>query len=101
MYGKIFFDLAKFKSKEAIAKKEKIIRALKIIPELTKSVERLGISGSFIQLNQIFDKKKEIDSPNKFKIVKNSIYEKFLLIFFNFVKLLLIKIAAAGVAGNQ
>jgi len=44
--------------------------ALKIIPELISSEARLGISGSFIALNQIFEKKNAIETPNKIKILK-------------------------------
>ena len=44
--------------------------ALKIIPELINSDPRLGISGSFIELNQIFEKKNAIDTPNNIKILK-------------------------------
>ena len=50
-----------FKENKIIAKrvnKEKNILDLKIIPELISSDARLGISGSLIELNQIFDKKK-------------------------------------------
>ena len=50
--------------------KEKNSLALKIIPELIKSDARLGISGSFIELNQIFEKKNAIETPNKIKILK-------------------------------
>ena len=46
---------------------EKNNLALKIIPELIKSEARVGISGSFIKLNQIFEKKKAIETPNKIK----------------------------------
>ena len=49
---------------------EKNNLALKIIPELINSVARLGISGSFIELNQIFEKKNAIEKPNKIKILK-------------------------------
>ena len=49
---------------------EKNNLALKIIPELNNSDARLGISGSFIELNQIFEKKKAIETPNKIKILK-------------------------------
>ena len=80
---------------------EKNNLALKIIPELIKSEARVGISGSFIKLNQIFEKKKAIETPNKIKILSNHKYEKVLFWFFKFTKLLLIKIAAAGIAGNQ
>ena len=75
--------------------------ALKIIPELISSDTRLGISGSFIELNQIFEKKNAIETPNKIKILKIHKYKKLLFEFFKFIKLLLIKIAAAGIAGNQ
>ena len=50
--------------------KEKNNLALKIIPELINSDTRLGISGSFIELNQIFEKKNAIEIPNKIKILK-------------------------------
>ena len=55
--------------------KEKNNFDLKIIPELISSVVRLGISGSFIKLNQIFEKKKATDTPNKIKILKIYKYE--------------------------
>ena len=48
---------------------EKNNLALKIIPELISSDERLGISGSLIELNQIFEKKNAIEKPNKTKIL--------------------------------
>ena len=50
--------------------KEKTNLALKIIPELISSDARLGISGSFIELNQLFEKKNAIETPNKIKILK-------------------------------
>ena len=50
--------------------KEKNNLALKIIPELNNSDARLGISGSFIEPNQIFEKKNAIDTPKKIKILK-------------------------------
>ena len=74
---------------------------LKIIPELISSDARLGISGSFIELNQIFEKKNARDNPNKIKILKIHKYSKVFLEILRFTKLLLIKIAAAGIAGNQ
>ena len=49
---------------------EKNNLALKIIPELISSDARLGISGSFIELNQIFEKKNAIETPKKIKILK-------------------------------
>ncbi len=75
--------------------------ALKIIPELISSDARLGISGSFIKLNQIFEKKNAIETPNKIKILKIHKYIYPFPEFFKFIKLLLTKIAAAGIAGNQ
>ena len=54
---------------------EKNNLALKVIPELISSDARLGISGSFIELNQIFEKKKAIEKPNKIKILKTHIYK--------------------------
>ena len=50
--------------------KEKNNLALKIIPELISSDARLGISGSLIELNQIFEKKNAVEKPNKIKILK-------------------------------
>ena len=67
-----------FKENKIIAKrvnKEKNTLALKIIPELISSDARLGISGSLIELNQIFEKKKAIEKPNKIKILKIQKYE--------------------------
>ena len=49
---------------------EKKNLVLKIIPESISSDARLGISGSFIKLNQIFEKKNAIEIPNKIKILK-------------------------------
>ena len=49
---------------------EKNNLALKIIPELISSDARLGISGSFIELNQLFEKKNAIETPNKIEILK-------------------------------
>ena len=93
-----------FKENKIIARstnEEKNNLALKIIPELISSDARLGISGSFIELNQLFEKKNAIETPNKIKILKSHKYIKLLLEFFKFIKLLLIKIAAAGIAGSQ
>ena len=62
-----------FKENKIIASsvnKEKNNLALKIIPELISSDARLGISGSFIKLNQLFEKKNAIETPNKIKILK-------------------------------
>ena len=44
--------------------------AFKIIPEFTSSDARLGISGSLIELNQIFEKKNAINMPNKIDTLK-------------------------------
>ena len=71
----IFLD---FKENKIIAKRvkeEKNILALKIIPELISSDARLGISGSLIELNQIFEKKNAIEKPNKIKILKIQKYK--------------------------
>ena len=62
-----------FKENKIIARsvnEEKNNLALKIIPELISSDARLGISGSFIELNQLFEKKNAIEIPNKIKIFK-------------------------------
>ena len=40
------------------------------MPEFFRSDTRLGISGSFIELNQKFEKKNAIEIPNKIKILK-------------------------------
>ena len=62
-----------FKENKTIAKsvnEEKNNLALKIIPELVNLDARLGISGSLIELSQIFEKKNAIETPNKIKILK-------------------------------
>ena len=62
-----------FKENKIIARsvnEEKYNLALKIIPEVSSSDARLGISGSFIELNQLFEKKNAIETPNKIKILK-------------------------------
>ena len=66
-----------FKENKIIAisvNEEKNNLALKIIPELISSDARLGISGSFIELNQLFEKKNAIERPNKIKILKINKY---------------------------
>ena len=63
-------DFKENKINERIVNEEKYNLALKIIPELTSSDARLGISGSFIELNQLFEKKNAIETPNKIKILK-------------------------------
>ena len=57
------------------------------MPELISSDTRLGISGSFIELNQIFEKKNAIETPNKIRILKIHKYEKLLFVFFKLIKL--------------
>jgi len=67
-----------FKENKIIAisvNEEKNNLALKIIPELISSDAILGISGSFIELNQLFEKKNANDIPNKIKILKIHKYE--------------------------
>ena len=67
-----------FKENKIIARnvnREKNNLALEIIPELISSDARLGISGSFIELNQLFEKKNAIETPNKIKILKNQKYK--------------------------
>ena len=62
-----------FKENKIIARsvnEEKNNLALKITPELISSDARLGISGSFIKLSQLFEKKNAIETPNKIKILK-------------------------------
>ncbi len=71
----IFLD---FKENKIIAKRvneEKNNLALKIIPELISSDARLGISGSLIEFNQIFEKKNAIEKPNKIKILTTQKYK--------------------------
>ena len=67
-----------FKENKIIARivnEEKNNLALKRIPELTSSDARLGISGSLIKLNQIFEKKNAIETPNKIRILKTQKYK--------------------------
>ena len=67
-----------FKENKIIARsvnEEKNNFALKIIPELINSDARLGISGSFIELSQLFEKKNAIETPNKIKILKINKYK--------------------------
>ena len=61
-----------FRENKIIARsvnEEKNNLALKIIPELIISDARLGISGSLIEINQLFEKKNAIETPNKIKIL--------------------------------
>ena len=66
----IFLDFKENKIIERSVNEEKNNLALKIIPELISLDARLGISGSLIELNQIFEKKNAIEKPNKIKILK-------------------------------
>ena len=66
----IFLNFKENKIIARIVNEEKNNLALKIIPELISSDARLGISGSLIELNQIFEKKKAMEKPNKIKILK-------------------------------
>ena len=97
----MFCDLKASKIIPIKVKAKKNNLALKIIPELNKLEARLGISGSLIEFNQIFDKKNAIDKPSMIKRLKIHKYEKAFLWFLSFKKLLLIRIAAAGIAGSQ
>ena len=62
-------DFKESKVIASIENEEKSNLALKIIPELNSSEVRLGISGSFIELSQIFEKKNAMETPNKIKIL--------------------------------
>ena len=53
--------------------------ALRIIPELNKCEARFGISGSFIELNHIFEKKNAIENPSK---TRRFIIHKYEKVFF-------------------
>ena len=66
----IFLDFKENKIIATRVNEEKNNLALKIIPELISSDARLGISGSFIKLNQIFEKKNAIEMPNNIRILK-------------------------------
>ena len=66
----IFLDFKENKIIASSVNEEKNNLALKTIPELISSDARLGISGSLIELNQIFEKKNDIEKPNKIKILK-------------------------------
>ena len=66
----IFLDFKENKIIASSVNEEKNNLALKTIPELISSDARLGISGSFIELNQKFEKKNAIEIPNKIKILK-------------------------------
>ena len=66
----IFLDFKENKIIASSVNEEKNNLALKTIPELISSDARLGISGSFIEFNQLFEKKNAIETPNKIKILK-------------------------------
>ena len=66
-----------FRENKIIARsvnEEKNNLALKIIPELISSDARLGISGSFIKINQLFEKKNANEMPNKIRILQINKY---------------------------
>ena len=71
----IFLDLKENKIIARRVNEEKNNLALKIMPELKRSDARLGISGSLIELNQLFEKKNATEKPNKIKILKIQIYK--------------------------
>ena len=71
----IFLDFKENKIIASSVNEEKNNLALKIIPELKSSDARLGISGSLIELNQLFEKKNAIEKPNKIKILKIQKYK--------------------------
>ena len=66
----IFLNFKENKIIARIVNEEKNNLALKIIPELISSDARLGISGSLIELNQLFEKKNAKEKPNKIEILK-------------------------------
>ena len=66
----IFLDFKENKIIASSVNEEKNNLALKTIPELISSDARLGISGSLIKLNQLFEKKNAIETPNKIKTLK-------------------------------
>ena len=76
---KVFFDLKINKRSPIKVKEKKNNLALKIIPELKRFEARFGISGSFIEFNQILDKKNTIDMPS---IIRRLIIHKYEKIFF-------------------
>ena len=71
----IFLDFKENKIIVRSVNTEKNNLALKIIPELISSDARLGISGSFIELSQIFEKKNAMEIPNKIKILRKPKYK--------------------------
>ena len=67
-----------FKENKIIAKSVNEVKNnldFKSIPELINSDPRLGISGSLIKLNHIFEKKNAVEIPNKIKILKIQKYK--------------------------
>ena len=66
----MFLNLKENKIIARSVNEEKNNFALKIMPEFIKSDARLGISGSFIELSQIFEKKNAIERPKRIKILK-------------------------------
>ena len=65
----MFWDLKTSKTIPIDVKTKKNNLALRIIPLLNKFEARFGISGSFIEFNQIFEKKNAIDNPRRIKIL--------------------------------
>ena len=66
----MFLDFRENKIIARSVNEEKNNLALKIIPELISSDARLGISGSFIEPNHLFEKKNATETPNNIKILK-------------------------------
>ena len=77
----MFWDLKTNKISPTKVNTKKNNLALIIIPELNKLEARFGISGSFIEFNQIFEKKNANDKPNMIKRLIIHRYEK---AFFDF-----------------
>ena len=71
----IFLDFNENKIIARRVNKEKNNLALKIMPEFIRSDNRFGISGSFIELSQIFEKKNAIETPSRIKILKIQRYK--------------------------
>ena len=60
-------NLKEYKLFEKVMMKEKL--SFKNYARVISSEARLGISGSFIEPSQIFEKKNAIERPNKIKIL--------------------------------
>ena len=72
----MFWDLKTSKTIPIDVKTKKNNLALRIIPAPNRFEARFGISGSFIEFNQIFDRKKAIDKPSRIKRLIIQICEK-------------------------